>query len=238
MRYNIHGRLIYDAMDGTLTLPGSDEADSQLSITANALLKTLEEPPGDVRFVLASEAAHQLLPTIRSRCLGHTMVWPESAAMLDWLAAQAPNRLGRLAEALLAFWFTQAPHIRLAAANRLVYGQGHVIGEFDFLVWLDGEPWHLETASKFFLLVDDGQRQDWIGTSLHDAQPLKQASLQRQLALSRHPAARSSCVSRGRRCWTWARTSRCSGWRRSRRRFSFPTAKTRFALTTTRRSCT
>ena len=38
MRYNIHGRLIYDAMDGTLTLPGSDEADSQLSITANALL--------------------------------------------------------------------------------------------------------------------------------------------------------------------------------------------------------
>ncbi|MBA7931768.1 winged helix-turn-helix domain-containing protein [Klebsiella sp. RHBSTW-00215] len=38
MRYNIHGRLIYDATDGTLTLPGSDEADSQLSITANALL--------------------------------------------------------------------------------------------------------------------------------------------------------------------------------------------------------
>jgi DNA polymerase-3 subunit delta' len=41
------------------------------------LLKTLEEPPGDVRFVLASEAAHQLLPTIRSRCLSHTMRWPQ-----------------------------------------------------------------------------------------------------------------------------------------------------------------
>ncbi|HEY4466493.1 MAG TPA: winged helix-turn-helix domain-containing protein [Klebsiella sp.] len=38
MRYNIHGRLIYDATDGTLTLPGSNEANSQLSITANALL--------------------------------------------------------------------------------------------------------------------------------------------------------------------------------------------------------
>lgn len=38
MRYNINGRLIYDATDGTLTLPGSDEVDSQLSITANALL--------------------------------------------------------------------------------------------------------------------------------------------------------------------------------------------------------
>ncbi|AFJ45877.1 winged helix-turn-helix domain-containing protein [Shimwellia blattae] len=38
MRYNINARLIYDATDGTLTLPDSDEPDSQLSITASALL--------------------------------------------------------------------------------------------------------------------------------------------------------------------------------------------------------
>jgi len=57
-------------------------------VTANALLKTLEEPPGDVRFVLASEAAHQLLPTIRSRCLGHTMAWPQDAQSLEWLGEQ------------------------------------------------------------------------------------------------------------------------------------------------------
>ena len=57
-------------------------------ITANALLKTLEEPPGEVRFVLASEAAHQLLPTIRSRCLGHTMAWPAQGEMLQWLIGQ------------------------------------------------------------------------------------------------------------------------------------------------------
>ena len=57
-------------------------------ITANALLKTLEEPPGDVRFVLATDAAHQLLPTIRSRCQAHTMVWPDAAEALPWLAAQ------------------------------------------------------------------------------------------------------------------------------------------------------
>jgi DNA polymerase-3 subunit delta' len=57
-------------------------------ITANALLKTLEEPPGDVKFVLASEAAHQLLPTIRSRCIAHTMAWPDEATSLQWLQAQ------------------------------------------------------------------------------------------------------------------------------------------------------
>lgn len=57
-------------------------------VTANALLKTLEEPPGDVRFVLATEASHQLLPTIRSRCLGHTMAWPQPTESLQWLVAQ------------------------------------------------------------------------------------------------------------------------------------------------------
>ncbi len=57
-------------------------------IAANALLKTLEEPPGDVKFVLASEAAHQLLPTVRSRCVAHTMAWPEPTASLEWLATQ------------------------------------------------------------------------------------------------------------------------------------------------------
>jgi len=57
-------------------------------VTANALLKTLEEPPGDVRFVLATEAAHQLLPTIRSRCLGHALAWPREAEAQAWLTAQ------------------------------------------------------------------------------------------------------------------------------------------------------
>ena len=58
-------------------------------ITANTLLKTLEEPPGAVKFILATEAAHQLLPTIRSRCLGHTMLWPEFGQALAWLGGEA-----------------------------------------------------------------------------------------------------------------------------------------------------
>ena len=63
-------------------------AERMNTITANTLLKTLEEPPGDVRFVLAAEAAHMLLPTIRSRCLAHTMKWPEADEALTWLIGQ------------------------------------------------------------------------------------------------------------------------------------------------------
>lgn len=57
-------------------------------VTANTILKTLEEPPGECRFVLASEAAHQLLPTIRSRCQTHTMAWPTEVEAMSWLASQ------------------------------------------------------------------------------------------------------------------------------------------------------
>jgi DNA polymerase-3 subunit delta' len=60
-------------------------AEQMNTITANALLKTLEEPPGDVKFVLASESAHQLLPTIRSRCLGHAMHWPAPTTSQQWM---------------------------------------------------------------------------------------------------------------------------------------------------------
>ena len=60
-------------------------------VTANALLKTLEEPPGDARFVLASEATHQLLPTIRSRCQTHAMDWPPEPEALQWLQDNAAS---------------------------------------------------------------------------------------------------------------------------------------------------
>jgi len=63
-------------------------AERMNAITANALLKTLEEPVGDVRFVLASEAAWQLLPTIRSRCIGFTLPWPAAEQGQAWLVEQ------------------------------------------------------------------------------------------------------------------------------------------------------
>lgn len=63
-------------------------AEQMNHVSANALLKTLEEPAGPVRFVLATEAVHQLLPTIRSRCIAHTMRWPEPAEARHWLQAQ------------------------------------------------------------------------------------------------------------------------------------------------------
>ena len=93
-------------------------AEQMNAITANALLKTLEEPPGDVRFVLATEAAHQLLPTIRSRCLTHTMLWPHEAQMLQWLQAQG------LAEGPAQSWLRAAGGRPLDALAMAQAGKG------------------------------------------------------------------------------------------------------------------
>jgi len=64
-------------------------AERMNNITANTLLKTLEEPPGEFKFILATESAQQLLPTIRSRCQSHTMRWPAFEESLAWLQSQS-----------------------------------------------------------------------------------------------------------------------------------------------------
>ena len=56
--------------------------------SANALLKTLEEPPPDTVFLLVSDRIDRLLPTIRSRCRQFAMAMPDAAATHDWLKTQ------------------------------------------------------------------------------------------------------------------------------------------------------
>lgn len=55
---------------------------------ANALLKTLEEPPQAVRLVLCAQDPDWLLPTIRSRCQAVRLPPPTTAQALAWLKVQ------------------------------------------------------------------------------------------------------------------------------------------------------
>lgn len=57
-------------------------------IAANTLLKTLEEPPGQVRFVLSGAALDQLLPTVRSRCQAWRLPLPAPEVAASWLQTQ------------------------------------------------------------------------------------------------------------------------------------------------------
>jgi DNA polymerase III subunit delta' len=109
-------------------------------VTANTLLKTLEEPAGDLRFVLASEAAHLLLPTIRSRCLGHTMAWPRDEDAVAWLQEQGvkPAEAAALLRAAGgrpddALAFSQAgrdPKVWAALPKRIARGDAGVLADW------------------------------------------------------------------------------------------------------------
>jgi DNA polymerase-3 subunit delta' len=55
---------------------------------ANALLKTLEEPPGSLRIVMAGGDPEHLLPTLRSRVQRLPLRTPEPGRTLSWLQAQ------------------------------------------------------------------------------------------------------------------------------------------------------
>lgn len=56
--------------------------------SANALLKTLEEPPPDTVFLLISNSLDRLLPTILSRCRKFSLALPPFDQALAWLKAQ------------------------------------------------------------------------------------------------------------------------------------------------------
>ena len=77
---------------------------------ANAVLKMLEEPPGDTCFLLVSHQPGRLLPTIRSRCFHLAFALPDAGPALDWLKGEGIEQ-GELALA-------QGGYAPLAALDR------------------------------------------------------------------------------------------------------------------------
>src|SRR4051812_14692222 len=55
---------------------------------ANALLKSLEEPPLGAIFILVSHRPARLLPTVRSRCVAVPVPVPPADVALRWLASE------------------------------------------------------------------------------------------------------------------------------------------------------
>ncbi|MDO9003417.1 MAG: DNA polymerase III subunit delta' [Aquabacterium sp.] len=57
-------------------------------VSSNTLLKTLEEPPGMLRFVVSAGSLDELLPTVRSRCQAWRLPLPDKVAAIAWLREQ------------------------------------------------------------------------------------------------------------------------------------------------------
>ncbi len=88
---------VRELRDSVHTLPFSspykvyilDEAHMLTKDASNALLKTLEEPPAHVIFILATTEKHKLLDTLVSRCQSLTFLQPENEVLSKHLVSVA-----------------------------------------------------------------------------------------------------------------------------------------------------
>lgn len=79
-----------------------DRADQLRASSANALLKTLEEPPANVTFILLGTSADTILPTIVSRCqcVPFRLISPDAATQAVARATGLPPERCRMAVAV------------------------------------------------------------------------------------------------------------------------------------------
>ena len=81
----IEHHVIYRPLMSSRKICLIDEADRMTSGAANALLKTLEEPPDHCLFILITSRPAALLSTIRSRCLVVRFAPPSPTQVKDYL---------------------------------------------------------------------------------------------------------------------------------------------------------
>ncbi len=75
--------VIYAPTHGKYKIYLIDEVHMLSTHSFNALLKTLEEPPSYVKFILATTELHKIPATILSRCLQFTLKWVEPKIITD-----------------------------------------------------------------------------------------------------------------------------------------------------------
>ena len=93
-------KLWHHAQQGGAKVVWLPDAGQLTEAAANALLKTLEEPPKNTWFLLSSREPSRLLPTLRSRCLLWHLAPPDEAQSLQWLHKQCPADLNARTAAL------------------------------------------------------------------------------------------------------------------------------------------
>lgn len=93
-------KLYHHAQQGGNKVVRITNADSLTEAAANALLKTLEEPPARTWFFLLSRERSLLPATLRSRCLTWHLAPPDESYALAWLARESARSGEELTSAL------------------------------------------------------------------------------------------------------------------------------------------
>ncbi|RKS87046.1 DNA polymerase III delta prime subunit [Orbus hercynius] len=152
------------------------KAASQMTeAAANALLKTLEEPPENTYFLLSDKNNGQLLPTIRSRCQFYFLAVPDIETSISWLKTKCD--CGQYNDNQLATALLLSCNAPLAALSLLTTECWQAREQFNQQLqhnMMQKEMW----ALREILIHQDNifMYLDWFCTLISDALKAKQKS--------------------------------------------------------------
>lgn len=109
----------------------------------NALLKTLEEPPAHVVFILATTEVEKLLDTILSRCQVFTMRDPSRTSIMEMVTETAKKegfKLNADAAELIAIAADSSYRDALSITQKVLLASGDEVGEVDEVASIIGAP--------------------------------------------------------------------------------------------------
>ncbi|MTD25419.1 DNA polymerase III subunit delta' [Erwinia sorbitola] len=156
-------KLYHHAQQGGAKVVWLPDAGQLTEAAANALLKTLEEPPKNTWFLLSSREPSRLLPTLRSRCLLWHLAPPGEGQSLQWLQKNSAAALNERTAALRLS--AGAPAAALALLDDKIWQQRQRVCEA-LPAALQGDIMSLLTV----LHHDDAARRiGWICSLLVDA---------------------------------------------------------------------
>ena len=175
-----------------------DDADCLAGAPANALLKTLEEPPADVVCVLLAQTPGALLPTLRSRCVVLALAAEEEAPAEDTI----------LFELLFSLAMRADNRAVLAGAKTMVEAAETDDGEL--------EKRHAEEADTYAEYLTAGARKALAERHKRELRSAKRGGLDAELAIVRSWLRDCLLVQQGadalvRHAWCVQRTAQVAG---------------------------
>ena len=170
-------QLVYHPLVGRRKVCLIDEADRMTPGAANALLKTLEEPPDHSLLLLITSRPSALLATVRSRCQGIRFVAPARAdvetalkttrrippADARFLAMVTQGRIGQALETDLAATRVQQDEFSTLTSAKSLHSVGTLLTAAEALYRSDRAPEALEWIVRWvrdLILVSVGADPD------------------------------------------------------------------------------
>jgi DNA polymerase-3 subunit delta' len=140
-------------------------AESMNNNAANALLKCLEEPPGDTVIILVAHNPASLPVTIRSRCQAIPVAMPDRAVARGWLVSQQGLDEETAAAALDAAGGAPLQALEYAESGQ-VAGHRDLIGR---LAKLTGNPGMVSSAAAEFAEIEAETLWRWLSRAAAEA---------------------------------------------------------------------